>query len=763
MSRVILFVEDNERDQHDYTFFFEQGGWEVLSFENAEDVLAELDDILERIDIAILDQRLPDMQGQELGEILKTRSAGRIVTALFTRHGDEELARETLREKGFDDYLRKQTPTEDLLKQCEVLQKFAEERRKHAEARRELEEARQRMSEGAVRGPTGRITMDEDLKGRIADVHSVIAPSLKPVLILGGTGTGKEMIAEEIHRFSGLYDEGKDNFRALLCGGISDKLLLSELFGHVKGAFTDAKTHKLGVILEAAGLKVDPGKADSKEVDYLKWIKTCCSPYEEPKKTQKDSRVLRFEKLATEATANFSGTLFLDEVADLSGAAQNALMRFLDGSGFMPVGYNGIPLAPRVRVVAATNRINELLRSRGPSRDRNSEVIIPGFRTDLLWRLMRWVVWLPALHERDVEDPLAIAVEYAKDFGEGRNGDLVPGNLRNLSFEFADGALSRLRKMIGPDERRFSGDEPLRSGNMRNLLGLVDRACWLAMRDKGIYPRQVSSPVARQKIEISLKILNEAAKIVQELEERLVEQPDDRDSVPGRLDGGHESVTKGDSDDSNAVSVESVKKLYRCLAKVEAWHPRDFPENEQLDEELVLALAEMFATRGHKDLEQDFEIWIDSPGQALKEVAALVQDRTLRRWRYLFMLSIVAAASRLKNTEKAPDDKRQVPAAKDVEGLFRGEREIFRSLLPKAFEPFKVQVILSEGENRRQSRPVGDLILFLTDPDELAKKLVTKSDKNPSKTTRFEYDGEDERVAKFVNHIRGLARQLQLK
>ena len=134
---------------------------------------------------------------------------------------------------------------------------------------------------------------------KILDRLALAARSNAPVLIGGETGTGKELIARALHDLS---DRNTSPFVAVNCGALPQALLESELFGHVKGAFTDAKTDKRGLVTEAEG-----------------------------------------------------GTLFLDEIAEIPLALQVKLLRFLQESEIRPVGANQ-SRAVNIRVVAATHR-----------------------------------------------------------------------------------------------------------------------------------------------------------------------------------------------------------------------------------------------------------------------------------------------------------------------------------------------------------------------------------------------------------------------
>jgi DNA-binding NtrC family response regulator len=360
-------------------------------------------------------------------------------------------------------------------------------------ARSVAERARQREilrggSEIAVVAPKSKILYE--------DIERYIAPSMLPVLIVGPTGTGKEDVALKIHQGSGLPAA---NFRPINCAEFSKSLILSELFGYVKGAFTGADYHHLGVILEASGLQQDStrrllGQEDkllveatferftgdmffnlvhdrkdiirdlkviesklrslahaTSSVDYLNWIKRCGNKWE----IDETDQTIDFPEVE-------GGTLFLDEIADLDYEAQGALLRFLDGHGVRPVGYSGPPLRPRkVRVIAATNRIDIL---------QNPEL----FRQDLFWRLAQgWIVERPALKER-----IAEAITAARSRALNQKGERYSGK----QFDLDETAVRYLQAQL--DDNKFSSlHNPLESGNFRNLLGLVDRACWIALAD----------------------------------------------------------------------------------------------------------------------------------------------------------------------------------------------------------------------------------------------------------------------------------------
>ncbi len=195
------------------------------------------------------------------------------------------------------------------------------------------------------------------------------------VIIYGESGTGKELVASAIHEMS---DRNRQRFVAVHCGAIPETLLESEFFGYTKGAFTGANKDKSGYLDHAD-----------------------------------------------------KGTLFLDELGEISLSVQVKLLRVLEGKGFMPVGGNTVR-HPDMRIIAATNR------------NLMAEVEKGAIREDFFYRIHIIPIHLPPLRERREDIPLLIEY-FIKTFGKGKTippltGKMLdtllnhrwPGNVREL-------------------------------------------------------------------------------------------------------------------------------------------------------------------------------------------------------------------------------------------------------------------------------------------------------------------------------------------
>jgi DNA-binding NtrC family response regulator len=253
-------------------------------------------------DAVLTDLRMPGSSGLELLRDLRARDANAIVFVL-TAFGDAAAAGEAIR-AGAHDFISK--PYD--LGQLRVTIGRALARSKLASSTR-----------GAPVSPAAALRASEPtLVGHSPAIIEVmktvarVAPSQASVLIFGETGAGKELVARAIHRYS---DRAQRKFVAVNCSALAEGILESELFGHVKGAFTGANVARPGLFREADG-----------------------------------------------------GTLFLDEIGDISPAMQTRLLRVLQERVYEPLG--GVePVRADVRVIAASNKSLDALVREGKFRE----------------------------------------------------------------------------------------------------------------------------------------------------------------------------------------------------------------------------------------------------------------------------------------------------------------------------------------------------------------------------------------------------------
>ncbi|MGN7401519.1 sigma-54-dependent transcriptional regulator [Cytobacillus praedii] len=285
MNSARLLIVDDEKDLLELLVKrLIRKGYEVKCAETAEDALLLLKKHM--FDIAIYDIRLPKMDGIELLKKTKIIQPETEILML-TGHGTIETAIEAMKIGAFD-YLTKPYNLSEL----EITIQKAEESRKLKHKNDSMKEIIKQHNEFQIIGESPIFTEVLELTRRIAD-------SNVPVLIEGESGTGKELFAKALHYWSCRADEP---FVAVNSAAMPEQLLESELFGHVKGAFTGANYDKKGLVEAADG-----------------------------------------------------GTLFLDELGEMPILLQVKLLRFLESGEFRRVG-DVRERKVMVRVVAATNR-----------------------------------------------------------------------------------------------------------------------------------------------------------------------------------------------------------------------------------------------------------------------------------------------------------------------------------------------------------------------------------------------------------------------
>jgi len=295
----ILIVEDEKLIRWTLRQRFNEEGYAVDEAATASEGLAKLSD--EIFDLVMLDYKLPDMTGLEV--LRKLRETDKdLVVLMLTAYSNVENAVEAMK-LGAIDYVGKPFKMDELML---TVAKALETTR----LKRELRDLRAKMKEeyGFDR-ILGRCPAMKTLFGVICDVAK---SGSSTVFIRGESGTGKDLVAKTIHYNS---DRAPRPFMNITCTAIPEALLESELFGHERGAFTDAKQQKRGLIEMADG-----------------------------------------------------GTVYLDEVGDMPPALQAKLLRFLEEKAFRRVG--GLKdISVDVRVIAATNRDVKKLIAQGQFRE----------------------------------------------------------------------------------------------------------------------------------------------------------------------------------------------------------------------------------------------------------------------------------------------------------------------------------------------------------------------------------------------------------
>jgi two-component system response regulator HupR/HoxA len=312
-----------------------------------------------------------------------------MLRVLIGKEPHAATVRQAVREAAIFQYLSKPLEAEQVALMVRRALEARELARRHRILSRELKFsddsalfARDRVAEelgdGAYRFE--KLVYASPLMAELCALARQAAKTELPILIQGETGTGKELLARAIH-----YNSRRGNSPLMVqnCGGLSDELLRSELFGHTRGAFTGAISDRLGLFRAADG-----------------------------------------------------GTVFLDEISEVSPAFQVSLLRLLQEGEVKPLGSDHTLICD-VRIIAASNRsLAELVRA-------------GRFRQDLYFRLKGFELNLPALRER-VEDLRVLAEHFVKKHCEmigrrilGITRDVLqrfeaydfPGNVRELENE----------------------------------------------------------------------------------------------------------------------------------------------------------------------------------------------------------------------------------------------------------------------------------------------------------------------------------------
>lgn len=323
--------------------------------------------------VILLDLNMPHIDGEAILEQI-TSQYPQIPIIIITGRIDAETAVDCMKTGAFD-YIVKPVDENRLISSVKKSLEFGE-------LHKENRALKEKLKDGTLRNPQAFekiITCSPKMMAIFSYAES-IARTSQPVLVKGETGTGKELIARAIHQLSDMPGE----FVAVNVAGLDDNVFADTLFGHVKGAFTGAEQERLGLIERAT-----------------------------------------------------KGTLFLDEVGDLTASSQIKLLRLLQEKEYMPLGMDENRKSS-ARIIASTHVDLWDLQQKGL------------FRQDLHYRLRTHRIYLPPLRERKEDIPLLVDyfLDHAVD-ALNRNRPRIPSELAPLlsSYHFP-GNIRELQAMV---------------------------------------------------------------------------------------------------------------------------------------------------------------------------------------------------------------------------------------------------------------------------------------------------------------------------
>ncbi len=231
----LLIVDDEPGLRKSLSLLLAEEGYDVRAEGDPQEALAQaLDD---QFDLILCDVRMPGLTGIDFLRQYRERG-GEALLIMMSAHGGENAAIEAMKEGAYD-YLSKPFRADEVL----LTLRKAEERERLRSRVASLEAELARRTESDV-------VADSPAMRNILDLVARVAPHTSTVLVTGESGVGKEVIARALHRMSPRREKP---FFAVNCGAIPEQLLESELFGHVRGAFTGATADKTGLFEEADG------------------------------------------------------------------------------------------------------------------------------------------------------------------------------------------------------------------------------------------------------------------------------------------------------------------------------------------------------------------------------------------------------------------------------------------------------------------------------------------------------------------------------
>tara|TARA_B100000768_G_C11283721_1_gene380454 strand:+ start:3666 stop:4841 length:1176 start_codon:yes stop_codon:yes gene_type:complete len=320
----ILIIDDEAPIRASLREILEYEGYQVQEAENGLEgvrLAAKFS-----YDVIFCDIKMPEMDGMEVLDAFSEKQIKTCVV-MISGHATVPTAVESLK-KGAYDFIQKPLDLNRILLTV-----------RHAMEQGELVKETERLNRKIQTERSTAIVGKSNEIREIVEMICTVAPTDARVLITGGNGTGKELVARQLHELSLRHDA---SFVEVNCAAIPSELIESELFGHEKGAFTSAIKQRKGKFEQAEG-----------------------------------------------------GTIFLDEIGDMSASAQAKVLRALQENKIVRVGGEK-EIAVDVRVIAATNK------------DLRSEIKAGRFREDLFHRLAVILMHVPALNERRLDIPLLV-------------------------------------------------------------------------------------------------------------------------------------------------------------------------------------------------------------------------------------------------------------------------------------------------------------------------------------------------------------------
>jgi DNA-binding NtrC family response regulator len=396
---TVLVVDDEEGIREFCVGALEDAGFRTETASSGREALNVLE--AKQIDIVLSDLKMPEMGGMELLQAIRERDLDADVV-IMTANATIPTAVEATR-LGAYDYITKPFAIGDLIA---LLEKLVERRELVVENRVLREQVNGPNGFGGLVGASGRM---QELYRTVLK----IAPKRCPVLIIGESGTGKELVARAIHTFSPWQDRP---FVPVDCGALTPSLIESELFGHVRGAFTGATHDRQGLFRSAA-----------------------------------------------------DGTIFLDEIGELPLELQAKLLRVLQESEFRAVGSDA-RVALRARVVAATNRdLEAAIKSKTFRGDLYYRLNVITLRIPPLRRRKEDIAPLARFFVARHDEAEAVVTGISAEAAARLTAYDWPGNVRELencirrALALAKGPLLELRDL--PPELRWSdaGEDKARS------------------------------------------------------------------------------------------------------------------------------------------------------------------------------------------------------------------------------------------------------------------------------------------------------------